>query len=109
MNKPLTLIAIHSLQPTFPRRSGLPSAWIIGFWSFSLVLLTITLGVQGAEAGSPSPKADLVAPGIWRIRLGNPEQFTPTHFRSAAMDMMGLEKMAASLSMPLDLDKISFQ
>ena len=34
-----------------------------------------------------------MAPGIWRLRFGEPEKFTPTHFRSAEMDAVAVEKM----------------
>ena len=64
--------------------------------------------VRGADADAPVPKAEEVAPGIWRLHFGDPEQFTPTHFRSAALDMAGLKAMGSSEAVPLDLSKISF-
>jgi len=75
----------------------------------TVVLLAGMLAVHGAEADAPAPKAELVAPGIWRIHFGEPEQFTPTHFRSAAIDTAGLEAIPSGQSMPLDAAKISFR
>lgn len=64
--------------------------------------------VLGWAAGG-APKAEWVAPGIWRIRFGKPESFTPTHFRSAAMDRTGLATMPYSHSSPLSAGKITFR
>jgi alpha-D-xyloside xylohydrolase len=64
--------------------------------------------VYGAGRDSTAAQVKLVAPGVWRIRFGNPEEFTPAHFRSAPVDRTGLEAMASSQPMPLDLAKISF-
>ena len=72
------------------------------------VLLIVSAVVCLAEPDSP-PQVESVAPGVWRLRFGNPEQFTPTHFRSKEMDAAGLEKMATKELMPLDAATISFQ
>ena len=48
-------------------------------------IVLIALSFQEIRA-EPSPKVELVAPGIWRIRLGKPEKFTPTFFRAAPVD-----------------------
>lgn len=80
----------------------------LGLFSLALALLGATITGGGAEPVAPAPKAELVAPGVWRLHFGDPEPFTPTHFRSAAMDTAGLEKMPASSSLPLDLSQISF-
>ena len=71
-------------------------------------LLSIWLTVTVAVHGEASPQVEMVAPGIWRIHFGDPEQFTPTHFRSAPMDTTSLEKMSSSEPMPLELSEISF-
>ena len=73
-----------------------------------LVLLDISAAVCLAEPDSP-PQFESIAPGVWRLHFGNPEPFTPTHFRSSEMDAAGLEKMGAREPMPLDAAKISFQ
>lgn len=81
----------------------------IGFCFFSLILLTASIVAGGTEPTSPAPEAQVVAPGIWRIHFGNPEFFTPTHFRSAAMDTNALAAKGSGESMPLDMGKISFK
>src|ERR1700739_3734204 len=58
---------------------------------------------------SPAPKIQQVAPGVWRIRFGHPEQFTPTHFRTAPMDVAGLKDMASSAQLPFNPAKIVCQ
>lgn len=49
-----------------------------------------------------------VAPGIWRIRLGQPETFTPLHFQTVPPDEAGLKALPAA-PMPFDAGKIHFQ
>lgn len=79
-----------------------------------LLLLCVALwvtpiAVHGKESDSSANQAQPIAPGIWRLHFGNPERFTPTFFRSADMDRVGLKKMASGQTMPLDAAKISFQ
>jgi alpha-D-xyloside xylohydrolase len=64
--------------------------------------------VRAEEAKSLAPRVELVAPGIWRIRFGSPEEFTPTHFRSAPMDTAALDAIASDLPPPIDPAKIAF-
>ena len=78
------------------------------FLSFAVALVASTIAVRSAETNLPAPKVEQVAPGIWRIHFGQPEPFTPTHFRSGEMNTVGLKTMPASRSMPLDPSKISF-
>ena len=73
------------------------------------VLVVLAMALQAAEAKPLEPQVEKVAPGVWRIRFGTPETFTPTHFRSAAMDRAGLDAAPTDIPMPLDLAKISFQ
>lgn len=60
-------------------------------------------------ADSPAPEVQQVAPGIWRIRFGQPEQFTPTHFQTAPMDIAGLNDKGSSARLPFNLAKILCQ
>lgn len=70
------------------------------------LLLTATITICATAA----PQAGQIAPGVWRIRFGEPELFTPTHFHSARPDIAGLEKVSAAIqALPLDLRDISFQ
>lgn len=74
-----------------------------------LLLLLIVFGtVCNARSESSTAQVEVVAPGVWRIRFGKPELFTPTHFRSSPPDEVGLKKMSTSQSMPLDAGKIAF-
>jgi alpha-D-xyloside xylohydrolase len=62
-----------------------------------------------SAAFAQPPQVKLIAPGVWRLRFGKPERFTPTHFRSVGMDTAGLEKMPSSQPMPLKSSEVSFQ
>ena len=46
-----------------------------------------------------------VAPGVWRVRLGQPEEFSPTHFRSAPL---ARKEMPTNDLVPLDVSQIVF-
>lgn len=76
-----------------------------------LVLAALSLAVPFGRAADrrPEPKPELVAPGVWRIRFGRPEKFTPTHFRSADVDQAGLKALASTNALPLDLAKVTCQ
>ena len=97
-----TMLTIYS------RKRLSKAAWVPHFLSFAVALLASTLAVRSAETNLPAPKVEQVAPGIWRIHFGQPEPFTPTHFRSGEVDTIGLKAMPLSHSMPLDPSKISF-
>jgi alpha-D-xyloside xylohydrolase len=62
-----------------------------------------------AESSAAGPTSELIAPGIWRIRFGHPEQFTPTHFRSAPINVAALKKMKGDYSAPLEPGNITFK
>jgi hypothetical protein len=94
---------------TSSRRAWLKFSKTISFQPFCLALLTVSTVAHSAEPDLTAPQVELAAPGIWRLHFGNPEPFTPVHFRSAEMDAAGLKKMTASESMPLDVAKISFR
>ncbi len=74
-----------------------------------LLLFWFLTGITAYGSDSPSPQVELVAPGIWRIRFGNPEEFTPTHFRTAPIAKAGLDNMPFQGSPPVDPDRIVFQ
>lgn len=77
-----------------------------------LAILTLLAGTWlagDAKAQAPMPAVETVAPGIWRLHFGDPETFTPTHFRSAPMDTNGLAALPAPRDLPLDPAKIHFQ
>jgi alpha-D-xyloside xylohydrolase len=74
-----------------------------------LTLMAAATIVHGAGSNASAPQTEVVAPGIWRLHFGNPEQFTPTHFRSAPIAQAELEKMPTSQPLPLDAASVSFQ
>jgi hypothetical protein len=74
-----------------------------------LAPLTLAIALGSAEAGPSAPQTELIAPGVWRLHFGNPEELTPTHFRSAPIDDAGLETMPLNEAIPLDPAKISFE
>jgi alpha-D-xyloside xylohydrolase len=67
------------------------------------------LSVCGAKPNPPAPKAEIVAPGIWRIRLGKPEELTPVHFQTLPMDKDGLKHLPKADRFPLAVEKIGFE
>ena len=92
-----------------PLVTWLKSFKAINYSLFGLAQLLAAITVSGAEADSSAPQSEQIAPGIWHLHFGNPEAFTPMHFRSAEMDAAGPEKMPLNQPMPLDVTKISFQ
>src|ERR1700742_3778715 len=74
-----------------------------------LAQLFVIMDVYGAEEDSFASQPEQIAPGIWRLHFGNPESFTPVHFRSAEMDATGLQKMPFNEPMPLDTKEVSFE
>ncbi|HEY2081605.1 MAG TPA: hypothetical protein VGI88_02385, partial [Verrucomicrobiae bacterium] len=96
-------------QSIHARESLRKSVRSIGFLPLFLALMAASTTVQGADPDSSAPQTEVVAPGIWRLHFGDPEQLTPTHFRSAPMASADLEKMPFNQPMPLDLASISFQ
>ena len=50
-----------------------------------------------------------IAPGIWRLRLGRPEEITPLRYRSAEMRLEGLRQMAPCEQPPFDARALTFE
>ena len=65
--------------------------------------------VSGAASNPQAAKVELVAPGIWRIRFGKPEELTPSHFQTAPMDREKLKAMTSVNKPPLPLEQIHFE
>jgi alpha-D-xyloside xylohydrolase len=51
-------------------------------------------------------KLEKIAPGVWRVRYGEPEQFTPLHFRTASMQDKALEQLPPVTKPPLNIADI---
>jgi alpha-D-xyloside xylohydrolase len=77
----------------------------------SLSTWTTTVLLAGALMASAAPAnlPEQIAPGIWRLRFGAPEEFTPTRFQTAPMDAKGLQAMPGGRKFPLDLSQITFK
>jgi len=50
-----------------------------------------------------------VAPGVWRVRLGQPEKFTPLGFRTNQLRKENFDGLPACSTFPLQLRDISFR
>jgi len=72
-------------------------------------LLALTASVWPVSAAEVSGKLETVAPGIWRLRLGQPEPFTPVHFRSAPVAAESLKGLPAAGAPPMAASEIRFQ
>lgn len=81
---------------------------MMNFKTLCVTVLACSWGVASvlAQAGA---KAEAVAPGIWRLRLGKPETFKPTQFRSEAIQTNGLKALGGSDALPKALDNVFFQ
>ena len=77
----------------------------------------------GAEATIPTPEwnrlspeqvarryqLDSVAPGIWRLRVGQPEKFTPASFRTEPPQTNALAALPACPRLPIKASSIGFK
>jgi alpha-D-xyloside xylohydrolase len=72
-----------------------------------LALFTLALAAAARPADAAGPKVDEVAPGVWRLRFGQPEKNTPLRFRSAPARTEAIAALPAA-RMPLDLKQASF-
>jgi alpha-D-xyloside xylohydrolase len=82
-------------QPNLPR-----SLNTIGF--------LVALMLFCAPALADAPDVQQVAPGVWRLRFGNPEPLTPMHFRSAEPAMDGLKSLPLTKDLPIAPQQMSF-
>jgi alpha-D-xyloside xylohydrolase len=78
----------------------IPVSWICAAIFFG------TISSALCDGDKTSAKATEIMPGVWRIRLGQPDELSPLHFRSAPAIK---EEALASDAMPLDAHKIHFQ
>jgi alpha-D-xyloside xylohydrolase len=65
------------------------------------------VGALAAQNDPATPKLELVMPGIWRIRLGKPEAFTPVSSRRRPPAREALEKMPAAGACPIPAASIT--
>jgi alpha-D-xyloside xylohydrolase len=79
----------------------------------TVLLMAVLLGGVGTDAAigqiaATQPAIERIAPGIWRIRLGQPERFTPMTFRTAPPRLEGLADLPADDDLPFSPGQIHF-
>ena len=68
--------------------------------------------VLGAENPAPTgatwarPVVEQVAPGVWRVRFGTPERFTPGAIREASPRTDDLKRLPAPAALPFEPSQI---
>jgi alpha-D-xyloside xylohydrolase len=72
-----------------------------------LGVCALALAAVAGRADAAGPKVDEIAPGVWRLRFGQPEKNTPLRFRSAPIQKDALAALPAP-TQPLDLKQASF-
>lgn len=88
-------------------------------WTHGLASLAIASTIASSSAyAKPYDKravsftrqqAEMVLPGVWRVRLGAPEPFTPLKFRSAPRATDGLAKLPPVAELPIGLRQVRFE
>jgi alpha-D-xyloside xylohydrolase len=61
------------------------------------------------ELAAAEPPMEAVAPGVWRLRLGQPEKFTPQSFRQEPARTNQLAALPACARTPVELSAIGFK
>lgn len=102
---------IHAVkQLVIPFFQKLPCAVLLS----AVAPLSLTgLTALGTDAPTPqtvsSRNIRQIAPGIWRIRVGKPEKFTPLYFQTFPPRVEGLKKLPPAGELPIRPDEIGFQ
>src|SRR6516162_852617 len=79
--------------------------------------LSLVLGIAlsqacsfGAETAArpqwAAPAVEQILPGVWRIRFGTPERFTPVSVRESAPRVQGFQLLPAPTPVPFEPDQI---
>lgn len=81
------------------------------FWRLrSLLLLAVLLvTLLPVPCGAEEASFELVAPGIWKVRLGTPEPFTPVTFATEAPALEGLAQLPETAEPPFTASAVSFR
>jgi len=109
---PQTLAQFTDLNPITDREACLPSPWKYRtpFCLFCLFLILSGVVSQGAESnpgGWTQPVVTEIASGIWRVRFGTPERFTPDSIREKQPDIAGIARLPQSTPLPFKPEDIS--
>ena len=94
------------------REAGLlsPLKWRTSFSLFCLFLILSGDVSQAAESkpgGWTQPVVTEIASGIWRVRFGTPERFTPDSIRERQPDIAGIARLPMSAALPFKPEDIS--
>ncbi len=73
-----------------------------------LVFALFTMMAQGQPVPANSLKIEELTPGLWHIRSGSPEKFTPTYFRSAPVSEKALMEFPVGEKPPFPFSSIRF-
>lgn len=73
-----------------------------------LLLLSPNLNAAPSGGEKKNVSCEQVADGIWRIRLGKPEELTPTRFRSGPIQTEALILMGGPKEPPIKPEEIQF-
>ena len=71
------------------------------------ILIALLLVTTGATAQSTAPEITEIGRGVWRLRYGAPESFTPCAFRAAPPAIERLAAIGGDTSLPFDLADIA--
>lgn len=71
-------------------------------------LLTVALAACCLSTLAQPIKTEQIAPGLWRIRMGQPEKLTPETFRSAPVAQKELQAIPAQGQEPFSFDGVRF-
>ncbi len=71
----------------------------------SLVLLLFGTQICLAESGN----VEEIANGVWRVRFGQPEAFTPNQFREKDISQESFKNLPAASELPFSLEEIQCQ
>lgn len=58
------------------------------------------------DAGWRTPVVSEIGTGIWRVRFGEPERFTPNSAREKQPDLAGVARLPAPAALPFKLEDI---
>jgi alpha-D-xyloside xylohydrolase len=61
---------------------------------------------QPVDSGWRTPVVSNIAPGVWRVRFGEPERFTPNSAREKPSDLDGIARLPAPAALPFKLEDI---
>jgi hypothetical protein len=87
-----------------------PAKYWMSFSLFCLFLILTCVVSQAAESnpnGWTQPVVTEIASGIWRVRFGTPERFTPDAIREKQPDIAGIARLPLSTNLPFKPEDIS--